>query len=139
MKYFKKAFNYKIYDVKLHVVITDDLNGALEKFTDLDQEYDAQGIFTANKKDEPLIVLLADKVNADLIAHEALHFVFGVMNTVGLQYCPASEEAFTYLLGLSVGDITTFYDSVKKNFKAKTRRNVKKTTSKEDTSKKEEA
>lgn len=47
-----------------------------------------------------------------VLSHEILHCVFAVMESVGIEYHPKSEEAFTYLQGYITQKIFEWYTNI---------------------------
>lgn len=95
-----------VYGGSLKVVFTDSIVGALERASndpkspvDTDDIFgDPMGVtFCDEDTDEILIFVDTNEGTAVTLAHELMHVCAIVLDRIGVQFSPDSEEAYTYL------------------------------------------
>lgn len=112
--YVLKNFTVPVWNVMYNVIVCPDtsliktkwVKSLLEddlKVTDYDKGIYAYRVNSDSSTN--YIIFLKDLDNVPTIAHEAMHFVFDILEQKGVTYSKDSEESYTYLLGYVVGQI----------------------------------
>ena len=108
-----KDLHIELYNTVLNILIADTVHKAL-KLIDCHKErpreyWDgAHAVFNISPVNGCWALgFAADKMTPGTIAHECGHAAYAILRQKGIKYCRKSEEAFTYLLGYLVDQVTT--------------------------------
>lgn len=107
-------YNYSDSDVKRYIKSKNYINDeSLESWNTLFDGTNEKnkGTYIGNGKNH-IITIAEDYDEKSLIntfTHEIMHFVFGLTQHVGMRLANESEEAFTYLMGYTMGEA---YDKI---------------------------
>lgn len=102
-------YNYSDEEVKRYIknknYINDDTLESWNAIFDGNNERN-KGTYMGNGKNHIITISeeYDEKSLINTFAHEIMHFVYGVTQHLGLRLTNESEEAFTYLMGYTMGE-----------------------------------
>jgi hypothetical protein len=119
MKRKKKVKKHKIqipiYGDRIIVYIADSIMPAVEKAEEeyecdlgINETYEAVHILLTNKKtnEKENIILLPTKVSSSILAHEAIHAAYSILDYAHVKVDSDNHEALTYLVGYIMEEIS---------------------------------
>lgn len=88
-------FKIPIYNIKIKLVLCDDIDDYVEKHEIDDRGLKCGAIFYPRLE---LMIFTEKYIKSHYISHEAFHITCHCMNTAGNYLTDSSEEAYAYLL-----------------------------------------
>lgn len=99
----KKRIKIPIYLDKLLIIQTDN-------FEKIQKKYNLGGIADycaiTFQMDKEIVVVFNSKVDASIVAHEALHICSYIFKNTGAEFDKDNDESLAYLLGYVVKEIS---------------------------------
>lgn len=92
----KKKIKIPYYFHSLTIIQTNNFK-KIEKKYNLDSLGDYEGVVFDNKSD--IYVVLRKNTTPSIIAHEVIHIVNLIFNSVGIKLDPNNDEAYAYTVG----------------------------------------
>ena len=116
-KEIRKTLHIPIYDCDVSIVVTKEFDEAVLEagYKEDCTDSDAVTLHYPNKPKQYCVVFRKGSASYGNIAHEALHLVYKISHSVGIEYDVNNQEPLTYLMGFIVDGMHQIINSYEKS------------------------